>query len=79
MEIISQHTNAIGMARQGRMGNGGKRNGIGSMKGPHMFQRMAKYVLIFIDDFVIKMFFYTVSTKFVLFDKFKVFKVWWKI
>jgi hypothetical protein len=25
------------------------------------------------------MFFYTVNTKFVVFDKFKVFKVWWKI
>jgi hypothetical protein len=67
------------MARQGRVGNGGKRNGIGSMKGPHMSQGITKYVLIFIDDFVIKMFFYTVNTKFVAFDKFKVFKTWWKI
>jgi hypothetical protein len=79
MEIIRQHTNAIGMARQGRVGNGGKRNGIRNMKGLHMSQGMTKYVLIFIDDFVIKMFFYTMNTKFVVFDKFKVLKVWWKI
>jgi hypothetical protein len=49
------------------------------MKGPHMSQGMTKYALILVDDFVIKMFFYTVNTKFVVFNKFKVFKVWWKI
>lgn len=54
MEIISQRANAIGMARQGRVSNRGRRNGIGSMKGPYMSQGMTKYVLIFIDYFVIR-------------------------